>query len=102
MDRPPEPGSFGAKKDPLTEPPPNPKGGKTLIVDALDPGAYIRPSAALKDAGDDDQVFIAPASMKTRYLSQISRCSLWGLVETRCRFTVGGAGRSICNGFPMA
>lgn len=60
MDRPPEPGSFGAKKDPLTEPPPNPKGGKTLIVDARDPGAYIRPSAALKDAGDDDQVFIRP------------------------------------------
>lgn len=60
MDRPPKPCSFGAKKDPLTEPPPNPKGGKTLIVDALDPGAYIRPSAALKDAGDDDQVFIRP------------------------------------------
>jgi hypothetical protein len=60
MDRLEEPGSSGAGKDSLTEPPPNPKGGKTLIVDARDPGAYIRPSAALKDAGDDDQVFIRP------------------------------------------
>lgn len=41
-------------------PPPNPTGGKTLIVDATDPGAYARPSAALKDAGPDDQVFIRP------------------------------------------
>jgi len=51
---------FGVKKDPLAEPPPNPKGGKTLIVDARDPAAYIRPSAALKDAGEDDQIFIRP------------------------------------------
>ena len=44
----------------LTEPPPNPSGGKTLIVDASDASAYPRPSAALKDAGPDDQVFIRP------------------------------------------
>jgi hypothetical protein len=41
-------------------PPPNPTGGKTLIVDATDPSAYARPSAALKDAGPDDQVFVRP------------------------------------------
>lgn len=44
----------------LSEPPPNPAGGKTLVVDASDPGAYPRPSAALKEAGPDDQVFIRP------------------------------------------
>lgn len=44
----------------MQEPPPNPAGGKTLIVDANDPGAYARPSAALKDAGPEDQVFIKP------------------------------------------
>lgn len=44
----------------LHEPPPNPAGGKTLIVDATDPSAYPRPSAALKDAGPDDQIFVRP------------------------------------------
>ncbi len=46
--------------DIINEPPPNPAGGKTLIVDAGDPAAYDRPSAALKDAAADDQVFIRP------------------------------------------
>lgn len=41
-------------------PPPNPAGGATLIVDASDPSAYERPSAALKEAGPGDQVFIRP------------------------------------------
>ncbi|MGH7208653.1 MAG: right-handed parallel beta-helix repeat-containing protein [Nitrospiraceae bacterium] len=44
----------------LQDPPPNPAGGHTLVVDATDPAAYARPSAALKDAGPDDQVFIRP------------------------------------------
>jgi pectin methylesterase-like acyl-CoA thioesterase len=39
-------------------PPPNPFGGRTLIVDAQDPAAYQRPSAALKEAGEQDQVFV--------------------------------------------
>ena len=60
MDTSREAGSSGAGKDPLIEPPPNPKGGKTLIVDARDPDAYLCPSAALKDAGEDDQVFVRP------------------------------------------
>src|SRR5437764_922899 len=45
---------------PLVEPPPNPAGGRTLIVDGADPSAYPRPSLALKDAGPDDQVFVRP------------------------------------------
>lgn len=45
--------------DPLT-PPPNPAGGRTLIVDARDPSCYPRPSAALADAAADDQVFVRP------------------------------------------
>jgi parallel beta-helix repeat protein len=42
----------------MSSPPPNPLGGKTLIVDWQDPHVYPRPSAALKDAGDQDQVFV--------------------------------------------
>src|SRR5690242_2524185 len=42
------------------EPPVNPAGGSTLIVDGTDASAYPRPSSALKDAGPDDQVFVRP------------------------------------------
>ena len=45
---------------PKLDPPPNPLGGKTLIVDAQDVNAYARPSAALNDAGETDQVFVQP------------------------------------------
>lgn len=51
---------------PLPEPPPNPAGGRTLIVDAGDPGAYARPSAALKDAGEEDQLFIRPGTYEDK------------------------------------
>jgi hypothetical protein len=44
----------------LEEPPPNPAGGKTFIVDASDPSLYERPSAALKEAGPNDQIFVKP------------------------------------------
>lgn len=40
--------------------PPNPFGGKTLIVDATDQRSYSLPSEALKDAGDQDQIYIRP------------------------------------------
>jgi hypothetical protein len=40
--------------------PPNPLGGKTLTVDANDRNSYPRPSAALLDAGEQDQVFVRP------------------------------------------
>jgi parallel beta-helix repeat protein len=47
------------ESEPATSnPPPNPLGGKTLIVDWQDPSVYPRPSAALQDAGDQDQVFV--------------------------------------------
>jgi hypothetical protein len=36
----------------------NPHGGRTLIVDAADSRCYPRPSAALKEAGDQDQVYV--------------------------------------------
>ena len=48
------------RKESLSDPPPNPKGGRTLIVDARDPHAYIRPSEALKAADEADQVFVRP------------------------------------------
>jgi hypothetical protein len=44
----------------LEDPPSNPTGGKTLIVDSSDPSAFERPSAALKEAGPNDQVFVRP------------------------------------------
>ncbi len=50
----------------LNEPPPNPEGGKTLIVDHADAACYSRPSAALKDAGPDDQIFVRPGLYEDR------------------------------------
>src|SRR4029077_14629779 len=44
----------------MTDPRPNPLGGKTLIVDANTGDSYPRPSAALLDAGEQDQVFVRP------------------------------------------
>jgi len=44
----------------LREAPPNPAGGRTLIVDTTEPQCYPRPSAALKEAGPEDQIFIRP------------------------------------------
>ena len=40
--------------------PKNPLGGKTLIVDRTDQGCYPLPSAALKDAGETDQIYVRP------------------------------------------
>jgi hypothetical protein len=40
--------------------PPNPQGGKMLIVDAQDSRCYPYPSAALTEAGEHDQVYIRP------------------------------------------
>ena len=52
---------LAANPEPMRpDPPPNPAGGHTLVVDATDPSAYARPSSALKDAGPDDQVFVRP------------------------------------------
>ncbi len=50
----------GGKPSITSEPPHNPAGGRTLIVDQGGSTPYLRPSAALKDAGPDDQIFIRP------------------------------------------
>ena len=42
------------------DPPPNPLGGHTLVVDWRDPNAFPRPSAALQEAGPEDMVFVRP------------------------------------------
>ncbi|MBX3236160.1 MAG: right-handed parallel beta-helix repeat-containing protein [Nitrospiraceae bacterium] len=60
MERSPDHPSFRAMREPLLEPPSNPKGGRTLVVDAKDPHAYLLPSEALKDATEADQVFVRP------------------------------------------
>jgi len=44
----------------MTDLPQNPLEGRTLIVDANDGESYPRPSAALLDAGEYDQVFVRP------------------------------------------
>ena len=51
---------------PLTEPPPNPLGGKTLIVDANQPDCFALPSEALNQAESTDQVFIRPGMYEDR------------------------------------
>ena len=48
------------KTDSVLQPPENPRGGKTLVVDAAEAAHYSRPSAALADAGPNDQVFVRP------------------------------------------
>jgi hypothetical protein len=62
----------------LHDPPPNPMRGKTLIVDAQDAGAYPRPSAALKEAGERDQVFIRPGTYEDKIFVSDRPVSLIG------------------------
>jgi hypothetical protein len=45
---------------PVAAPPPNPRGGRTLVVDGADAACYARPSLAVKEAGPDDQIFVRP------------------------------------------
>jgi len=46
--------------------PPNPLGGKTLVVDAQDAAAYPRPSDALAEADAQDQVFVRPGTYEDK------------------------------------
>lgn len=46
--------------------PHNPLGGKTLIVDSEDGWCYPLPSAALKDADEQDQVYIRPGTYEDK------------------------------------
>ena len=50
----------------ILEIPPNPLGGKTLVVDHSDKNCYPRPSAAFKDAESQDQIFIRPGIYEDR------------------------------------
>lgn len=52
-----EGGEGGAMSEQL---PPNPSGGKTLIVDAADPRYYQLPSIAFRDAAEHDQIYVRP------------------------------------------
>lgn len=65
----------------LTDPPPNPLGGETLIVDTKDPRCFQLPSDALKHAGSTDYIFIRPGTYEDR------------LVVTERAIHVFGAGR---------
>ncbi len=51
---------------PLSDPPPNPLGGKTLIVDAKQPGCFALPSEALAQATGQDQIFVRPGTYEDR------------------------------------
>lgn len=64
-------------------PPPNPLGGNTLIVDAANPAYYPRPSAALKDAWPDDQIFIRPGIYEDRLFIADQPVQLIGVDRNR-------------------
>jgi nitrous oxidase accessory protein NosD len=61
--------------------PDNPLGGRTLVVDPVDQNCYPMPSAALKDAGESDQVYIRPGTYEDK------------LVVTQRPVRLVGAGR---------
>jgi parallel beta-helix repeat protein len=66
---------------PLHEPPPNPLGGQTLIVDAGRPECFTFPSEAIAQAKEHDQIFIRPGIYEDR------------LVVTDRSIYLSGAGR---------
>ena len=66
---------------PLHEPPPNPLGGQTLIVDAGRPECFPFPSEAIAQAKEHDQIFIRPGIYEDR------------LVVTDRSIYLSGAGR---------
>ncbi|MDH5585619.1 MAG: right-handed parallel beta-helix repeat-containing protein [Nitrospirota bacterium] len=51
---------------PLTEPPPNPLGGRTLIVDSNKSDCFTLPSEALNQADAKDQIFLQPGIYEDR------------------------------------
>lgn len=66
----------------LHEPPPNPLGGETLIVDAGQPECFALPSEALAKAKEHDQIFVRPGIYEDR------------LVVTERPIALIGAGRN--------
>ena len=86
----------------LNEPPPNPEGGKTLIVDHADAACYPRPSAALKDAGPDDQIFVRPGIYEDRLFGTQQPIHLIGAGRDHVRiFSRRRRTPYICNRFPV-
>ena len=57
---------LGTLSTPLTEPPPNTLGGKTLIVDANQPECFALPSEAINQAEATDQVLIRQGMYEDR------------------------------------
>ncbi len=62
----------------LDSPPSNPRGGKTLVVDQFNSNCFQRPSAALKEAGPNDQVFVRPGMYEDRIFVSNSSIQLIG------------------------
>ncbi len=53
--------------------PSNPYGGRTLIVDAADPRCYPLPSTAVREAAEQDQIYIRPGIYEDKiFLSERS------------------------------
>jgi len=57
---------LSVEQSPLPEPPPNPLGGKTLIVDAGQPECFALPSEAIAKADENDQILIRPGIYEDR------------------------------------
>ena len=55
-----------AENLPLDEPPPNPLGGKTLVVDREKAGCFTLPSEAIAKAEEHDQIVIRPGIYEDR------------------------------------
>ena len=70
----------------MTDPPPNPLGGKTLVVDANDGDSYLRPVRHYSMQESMTRCLFVPGSMKIKCLSQGDRFIWWGPAETRYRF----------------
>jgi parallel beta-helix repeat protein len=58
--------------------PPNPYGGRTLIVDANDASCYPLPSTALGEAAEEDQVYIRPGTYEDKIFVSERPVSLIG------------------------
>ncbi len=55
--------------------PENPRGGRTLIVDAQDPRCYRIPSEALREADEQDQVYVRPGIYEDKVF--VSERPIW-------------------------
>ena len=79
----------------MTDPPPNPLGGKTLIVDANDATRTRDPVRHYSMQESMTKSLFVPESMKTKSLSRGGRFIWWGPVEMRCKSFPGVGALSI-------